>query len=260
MRLGGIIRAVRLDPSTRRGSIALNLVVGLFDLLIRLWSRTWRFEVVEGEETLDEVVHGRAPVVFCFWHNRIVPAAGLLVRRVAPAGKDVTLMSSASRDGELSARFVPRHGGRVVRGSSTRGGTHALRSVLRLIKQHGTSPILIPDGPKGPVYEFKSGVLGLSQMSGASIFCMGFAASSSWTVGTWDRMLIPRPFARVAVAVAPPYPVERGLSEEELERGRQDCQTLLERLTRTAEAAVGARDPFEEAETLPATAGPRPPA
>lgn len=236
---------MRLDPTTRRGSLALNLVVGLFDLLMRALSRTWRFEVVEGEAVLDQVIRAREPVVFCFWHNRIVPAAGLLVRRIAPAGVDVTLMSSASRDGELSARFVPKHGGRVVRGSSTRGGTHALRSVLRLIRAHGTSPILIPDGPKGPVYGFKVGVLGLSQMSGAAIFSMGYAASSSWILGTWDRMIFPRPFARVAIAVDPPWQVPRGLSEDELERARARLEARLTELTRTAEAAVGARDPFD---------------
>lgn len=238
---------MRLDPETRLGSVALTLVIGLMDLLIRGLSRTWRFRVIEGEEVLDRVIRRREPVVFCFWHNRILPAAGLLVRRVAPAGMDLTLMASASRDGELSSGFVRRHGARVVRGSSSRGGTHALRSVLRLIRNHGTSPILIPDGPKGPAYEFKTGVLGLSQMSGAPIFLMGFAASSSWTVGTWDRMVFPRPFARVAVAVEPPRSVPRGLPEEELERERQACETRLAELTRQAEAAVGARDPLADA-------------
>lgn len=235
---------MRLDPTTRLGSLGIRLVVALIDLVVRVLSRTWRFQVVEGAEDLDGVVRRRAPVVFCFWHNRIVPAAGLLVRRITPAGVDVTLMASASRDGELSSGFVRRHGGRVVRGSSSRGGSHALRAVLRLIRDHGTSPILIPDGPKGPPYGFKVGVLGLSQMSGAPVFLMGFAASRSWTVGTWDRMVFPRPFARVAVAVAPPREIPRGLSEEELERERAACESRLGELTRRAEAAVGATDPL----------------
>lgn len=235
---------MRLDPTTRLGSIAVTLVVGLIDLVVRALSRTWRFEVVAGEEALAQVIRAREPVVFCFWHNRIIPAAGLLVRRIVPAGVDVTLMSSPSRDGELSARFVRRHGGRVVRGSSTRGGTHALRAVLRLIRSHGTSPILIPDGPKGPPYEFKAGVLGLSQMAGVPLFLMGFAASSSRTVGTWDRMVLPRPFARVAIAVEPPRAIPRGLSEEGLELERRACEARLAELTRAAEAAVGARDPL----------------
>lgn len=235
---------MRLDPDTRLGAVAVSVVVGLIDLLVRLLSRTWRFDVVEGGATLDEVIRTRGPVVFCFWHNRIIPAAGLLVRRVAPSGMDLTLMSSASRDGELSARFVGRHGARVVRGSSTRGGTHALRAVLRLIRRHGTSPILIPDGPKGPPYEFKVGVLGLAQMSGVPLFLMGFAASRAWSVGTWDRMVLPRPFARVAIAVDPPRPVPRDLPESELEGERQAIEARLDALTRRAEAAVGARDPL----------------
>lgn len=248
---------MRLDPETRLGSLGLTLVVGIVDLMVGVLSRTWRFEAVAGEEVLGEVIDTRSPVVFCFWHNRIIPAAGLLVRRIAPAGMDLTLLSSASRDGELSARFVRRHGARVVRGSSSRGGSKALRAMLRLIRSHGTSPILIPDGPKGPAYRFKAGVLGLSRMSRTPVLLMGFAASRSWTVGTWDRMVFPRPFARVAVAVDPPREVPRGLSDEELERERAACEERLGELTRRAEAAVGALDPLsrERPPRAPAAGG-----
>lgn len=235
---------MRLDPSTRSGDLALEGLVWLLDLLIRALARTWRLEVVEGEEVLDEVIAGGRPVVFCFWHNRIIPAAGLLLRRVAPAGVDLTLLASASRDGELSTRFMRHHGARVIRGSSSRGGTGVLRGSRQVVQRHGSSPILIPDGPKGPPYHFKTGVLGLSRVAGAPIFNLGFAAGSSWTLGTWDRMVLPKPFSRVAVAAAPPRPVAKDLSEEELEAERSAIEEELVRLNRTAEAAVGAADPL----------------
>lgn len=235
---------MRLDPSTRFGDLALEGLVWLLDLLIRALARTWRLEVVEGEEVLDDVVTAGRPVVFCFWHNRIIPAAGLLLRRVAPAGLDLTLLASASRDGELSTRFMRHHGARVIRGSSSRGGTGVLRGSRQVVQRHGSSPILIPDGPKGPPYHFKAGVLGLSRVTGAPIFNMGFAAARSWTLGTWDRMVLPRPFSRVAVAVAQPRPVAKGLSEEGLEAERRAREEELMRLTRAAEVAVGAEDPL----------------
>lgn len=235
---------MRLDPSTRFGALRLEAVVWLIDLLIRALSRTWRIELVAGREAFEEVLRAGQPVVFCFWHNRIVPAAGLLLRRVLPAGMDLTLVASASRDGEFSTRFMRHHGARVVRGSSTRGGARALRGVHEAVRRHGSSPILIPDGPKGPPYVFKAGVLRLAQLTGAPVFNLGFAAQRSWTIGTWDRMVLPKPFSRVVVTVAPPRPVPRGLPEEELEAERGTREAELAQLTRAAEAAVGAKDPL----------------
>ncbi len=232
----------------------------LFDLLLRALSRTWRLEVVEGRQVWDEVLRSGRPVIFCFWHNRIIPAAGLLLRRVVPAGVDVTLVSSPSKDGELSARFLKIHGGRVVRGSSSRGGSRALRGAFKVVKRHGSSPILIPDGPKGPVYHFKLGVLGMSQFTGAPVLNMGFAAERSWTLGTWDRMVFPRPFSRVTVTVDPPREIRRGLSEEDLERERSLLEERLLALNRTADAAAGADDPYPEARsegTTPSSPSPR---
>lgn len=237
---------LRLDPKTRLGSLGVRLLTGLIGLLIRVLARSWRFTFVEGREGFDEVLAGGGPVIFCFWHNRIAPAAGLLLRRVLPAGADVTLLSSASRDGELSARFMLRHGARVVRGSSSRGGAQALRAIHREVKRHATSPIVIPDGPKGPAYHYKAGILGLAQLTRLPVMNMGFAAGRSWTLGTWDRMILPRPFARVAVTADPPREVPRGLSAEELERLRCDLEERLRALTRAAETAVGAVDPDRE--------------
>ncbi|HUP43478.1 MAG TPA: lysophospholipid acyltransferase family protein [Thermoanaerobaculia bacterium] len=229
---------MRLDPQTRLGSLRLRLVVRLMDLLIRALARSWRLEVVEGREVLDRVLAEKRPVIFCFWHDRILPACGLLVRRVLPAGTDLTLVSSPSKDGELSARFILRHGGRVVRGSASRRGARALREVYRTVARHGSSPILIPDGPKGPAHHFKAGVVGLAQLTRAPVFLMGYAATRSWTLGTWDRMLLPKPFARIAVAVAPPREVPRELSEEEAERERALLEARLGELTRAAAAAA----------------------
>jgi hypothetical protein len=213
-------------------------------LVIRALARSWRLEVVEGREVLDQVLAEKRPVIFCFWHDRILPACGLLLRRVVPAGTDLTLVSSPSKDGELSARFMAGLGARVVRGSASRRGARALREVYQVVARHGSSPILIPDGPKGPAHHFKAGVVGLAQLTRAPVFLMGYAPSRSWTLGTWDRMLVPKPFARIAIAVEPPRAVPRQLSEAEAEAERAACEEHLKALTRAAQAAVGAEDPL----------------
>ncbi|HVS15896.1 MAG TPA: DUF374 domain-containing protein [Thermoanaerobaculia bacterium] len=235
---------MRLDPDTRLGAAALAVVVWLLDLVLRALIRTWRIQVIAGEETVAAVLAGHQTVAFCFWHNRILPATGFFVRRLLAVGADLTLVTSASRDGELAARFSRRRGARVVRGSTSRGGARAVRGVLRTVRRHGSSPVLVPDGPKGPPYRFKAGVVGLAQVARVPIVCLGAAAERAWVLRTWDRMLLPRPFSRVAVALGEPRPVPQGASERDLEAARRECEEELMALTRSAEAVVGARDPL----------------
>ena len=159
-------------------------------------------------------------------------------------GYPLVLVASRSRDGELVARFARAHGVGSVRGSSSRGGRAVLSGSYRALVEDRTAPILIPDGPRGPAYELKPGAVALSQMAGAAILPLGFAARRSWIVGSWDRLIIPRPFTRIAVAVGEPVAVPRKLSSEEREAARLHCQDALDRVTRTAEAAVGASDPL----------------
>lgn len=238
---------MRPDPRTRRGSFLVSLGSHLLGVLIGLLRRTWRLRVVSGGERLERVLEAGEPVVLTFWHNRSFAAAHLLLARLLPAGFSVTLLSSQSRDGELVARLARRWGLSVVRGSASRGGREALTGTYRAIVRHRSSPVMIPDGPRGPAYGFKVGVLVLAQMSRAPILPLGFAASSFWTVGSWDRLIVPKPFAKVAVVVGEPETVPRELPAPELEAARRRWEERLNDLTRRAEEAVGAEDPLRGA-------------
>lgn len=232
--------------ASRPNRSSYGFVPWLAGVVIGLLSRTWRFDLVEGRESLERVLAAREPVVWCLWHNRIAAGAGLLIRRMVPSGMDFTLLSSPSRDGDLSAGIVAAHGVRVIRGSASRGGARALLEVIRTIREHGTSPILVPDGSRGPAYVLKAGTLKVASKTARPIVCVGLAARRAWVLGTWDRLIVPKPFARVAVAVAEPREVPDRLSPEESEELRRDLEGLLDRLCRNAETAVGARDPFGE--------------
>jgi lysophospholipid acyltransferase (LPLAT)-like uncharacterized protein len=156
-----------------------GFVPWLASAAVGLLARTWRVDVVEGREVFEGVLARREPMIWCLWHNRIAAGAGLLVRRMVPSGSDYTLLTSASRDGALSAAVAAGRGMRVVRGSSSRGGARALLDVIRTVKGHGSSPILVPDGPRGPAYEVKPGVLKIAAKTGLPILSVGFAAPSS---------------------------------------------------------------------------------
>ncbi len=250
-----------LDKDSRRGSLLIGVAAWLARWLVLGVGRTWKIEIIAGSEHLDALLAGYVPpkggkrntgpeggkrkgpaVLLSFWHNRSVAFSYFVLDRLIGSGVDVSLLASQSRDGELVTRVCRRWGLNTVRGSASRGGTAALRGLHRAITRRGSSPIMIPDGPRGPLYHFKVGVAVLAQTSRAPILPFGVAASRFWTLRSWDRIIVPRPFSRVTLIVGAPQFVERGLSSDELEVERQRLEALLNDLTRQAEAAVGTED------------------
>ena len=235
---------MRIDSTRRSGRLLLALGTRLVVALLGLLRRTCRVEVVEGRERVERIVADGEPVILAFWHNRAIVGANYLIQEMVARGYPMVLVASRSRDGELVARFAGAHGVGSVRGSSSRGGRAALSGSYRALVDDHQAPIIIPDGPRGPAYELKPGVVALSQMAGAAILPLGFAARRSWILGSWDRLIIPRPFSRVTVAAGEPIRVPRKLSTQEREAARRRCEEELMRVTRKAEAAAGVSDPL----------------
>ena len=228
-----------LDKDSRHGSFLIGIAARLSRWVMLAFGRTWKIEVVAGAEHLDAWLAEPRPVLLSFWHNRSFAFSYFALDRLLGGGIDITLLASQSRDGELVTRVCKRWGLHTVRGSATRGGTAALRGLHRAITRRGSSPIMIPDGPQGPLYHFKVGVAVLAQTSGAPILPFGIAASKLWRLNSWDRIIVPRPFSRLAITVGEPQFVARGLSSDELEAERQRLEQLIDDLTKQAEEAVG---------------------
>jgi lysophospholipid acyltransferase (LPLAT)-like uncharacterized protein len=165
-------------------------------------ARTWRTEVVGGQAVVAACA-ARVPVILAVWHGELLPA--LLHHR----GDGTTLLVSGHRDGGHLARVAARWGYRLARGSSTRGGSSGLRAVVRALRAGGTVG-MTPDGPRGPARMAKAGILAAAELAGAAIVPVGAAASRAWRARSWDRFMVPAPFARVSVVYGTPLRVERG--------------------------------------------------
>ena len=137
--------------------------------------------------------------------------------------------------------MVRRFGGTVIRGSSTHTGARALRDYYQALVRDNVSPVITPDGPRGPRFKFKPGALLLAQMSGRPILPMSYAASRAWLI-KWDRFVIPVPFARVALAIGPPCYVPRVTDAAMLERLQGQLELELRRLYEVARDALTRRD------------------
>ena len=225
----------RMTPARRLlYAITVPLAIGL----IRTWWRLCRVVRIEGLEHLEAALARAPSLVPCYWHQHQLYCGKLLIEQRA-RGLTPGWLISPSVDGELGAMMVRRFGGAVIRGSSTHTGARALRDYYQALVRDNVSPVITPDGPRGPRFKFKPGVLLLAQMSGRPILPMSYAASHAWRI-KWDRFVIPVPFARIAIAIGPPCYVPRVTDAAGLARLQEQMEEELKRLFGVAREALRA--------------------
>ena len=191
---------------------------------VRAIALTWRFRVRAAEE-LRRLRAERKPGVFPRWPGQMLP---LLYHH---RGEGVSVLISEHGDGEIIARIAMRLGFRTVRGSTSRGAARALLGLVRELEE-GHDLAITPDGPRGPEKSFAPGALIVAQRSGAPIIPTVAVASSGWRLGSWDRFLIPKPFARITISYGPAIRFETSSARDaiaESERARSAMLAAEER-------------------------------
>jgi lysophospholipid acyltransferase (LPLAT)-like uncharacterized protein len=192
----------RLTPM-RRLLYRLAAPVGL--AVLRSWWRSCRIVSVVGTENLDAALAQWPSILPCYWHQHELFCARYLLLQM-PRGLKLGFLVSPSVDGEIPTMIATKLGARVIRGSSTYTGARSLRDYYQLLVKDQVSPVITPDGPSGPRFKFKPGAIMLARISGRPMLPMAYAASSAWLVA-WDKFVIPRPFARIAIAIGAPVSV-----------------------------------------------------
>jgi lysophospholipid acyltransferase (LPLAT)-like uncharacterized protein len=186
--------------------------------LMRALGATWSWKV-SGAEHLQVVnANGHQPIL-SFWHGRILPATLYFQRR------GIVVITSENYDGEWIARIITKFGYGTARGSSSRGGPKALLQLVRDVKSKGVAFTL--DGPRGPAEVAQPGAVWLAKATGNPLMPFHAEAVSSWTLNSWDRTQIPKPFTTVAMAIAEPLYVSRDADEAALEESRKRLEQSL---------------------------------
>jgi lysophospholipid acyltransferase (LPLAT)-like uncharacterized protein len=213
----------------------LKLVPPLTAAAVRALGTTLRI-TDHGAEALEPLWAARRPLIYAVWHGRILMVPWLNVRlRRTRGARLVRVLASRSRDGELVARWVQRFGLAVVRGSSSRGGAEAVRALAAAVRA-GEDVAVVPDGPRGPAERMQPGVVALAALTGAPVVPFGFAARPARRLHSWDRFMVPLPFARAAVVFGPAAMVPR---EADRETARVNLERTLLEVTERADRLVG---------------------
>ncbi len=228
-------REPQLSRADRR-KVGLALLV--LPWLVRLLKWTYRIEVVEGAERAESMVRDRQPVVLAGWHESLLLSGSFLLDRFVARRFPLVMLVSHSRDGEILARVVHGLGIGTVRGSTSRGGLSGLRRLYKTLTKERRSVGLAPDGPRGPAKRCQPGALLLAQVAGVELVPLAGAADRAWRLGSWDRMFVPKPFARLAIAVGEPVRVAPGLGSEELEAEGERLAETLDKLSDRAARAL----------------------
>jgi hypothetical protein len=206
---------------------------------LRAVARTGRFEEIFDPTTVATVA-GDTPVVGAFWHQRILMIPALWRRMQLRAGHDrpVAAIVSAHGDGELIARTLARLGVEGVRGSTSRGGTRAARAALEA-SARGRALAVVVDGPRGPHAHVHPGAVFLAKATGAPLVPITFAVDRKLHAPSWDRLLIPLPFARGRFVTGEPLHLGADAGRRELEAARLELARRLRLLNEAADAPFG---------------------
>lgn len=203
-------------------------------LILRFWFTSCRVTIV-GQDVHERFILGNEKLVGGTWHRGALFLVWFF-RRVRPM-----IMFSRSRDGELIARYAENLGARVVRGSSSRGGTAALRTMIRYLRRPGArKAATVLDGPRGPRFVAQPGMLQLARNAGVPFIPLAMSAAPTITLArTWDRTMIPLPFSRVVVSYGQPLTIGADVRGPRLEAKCREVEAILNRLRREADQLAG---------------------
>jgi lysophospholipid acyltransferase (LPLAT)-like uncharacterized protein len=190
--------------------------------ILQLWALTLRYKIEDRAGVVGKVTAQN--YIASLWHNRLL-IFPFVLRRFFPDRHGAALIS-ASRDGELLADAIKRFDYDVVRGSSSRLGASAILQLSQTLAS-GRDVVITPDGPRGPVYELGPGIVFLAQKSGAAVVPVNIEYSSCWRLKSWDRFILPRPFAKVHVIIGSPHHVELSETPEQFEAERLRLQQAM---------------------------------
>lgn len=201
----------------------------------RLLFKTVRLRVVGEERVIDLQKRGQG-VILVTWHGRtFLPIARF-------RGRGYWAFISTSRDGEYQNQIFRRFGWNTLRGSTSARG--AIQSALAMTKhlKAGATLAHTPDGPRGPSGQVHSGAVFMAQKSGCPIIPAGISASPRKLMPTWDRYLVPLPFARAVWIYGEPIVIPVDVKgEDEMNVWAARVGEAIRALELEAEQAVGAR-------------------
>lgn len=189
---------------------------------IRMYAMTFRLKKIN-EHIWQNLLKEGKTVICCGWHQQFFSAIRYFktYARFNPA-----IMISQSRDGELIAGVAEKTGWHTARGSSSKGGKEAMQEMIEHLKKYHFGAHIL-DGPRGPMGRVKAGVIKMAKESNAFIVPFYMYADKAWFFNSWDRFMLPKPFANVTLLFDEPISFEPAQTPEQFESQRLCLEDIM---------------------------------
>jgi lysophospholipid acyltransferase (LPLAT)-like uncharacterized protein len=214
--------------ASRRKRFEIAAISAVGYRLIQMLGGTLRWRI-EGFEHFEAIAAAGHQPIMAFWHGRILPATYYFRRR------GIVVITSENFDGEWIARIIERFGFGTARGSSSRGGLKALLQLTREMTAGKPAGFTV-DGPRGPARVAQPGAVWLAKATGNPVLPFHLESRTHWTLNSWDRTQIPKPFSTVSIVVGEPFYVPQDADDEKIEAARQLLDGRLKALEPRAQA------------------------
>ena len=208
----------------------------ILQLMIRALFRSYRIQVVIGQDIVDRIIDSKMTCAPCYWHQNLI-LGNMFLRQWIRRGFRAGFLISASVDGDVPARIAESWGAEVIRGSANNTGALVLRDMHSLFRR-GISVISIADGPTGPKSRFKSGVVLMARVANVPMVPIACAAKSAWYLNRWDDFMIPKPFTRIVLAVGEPVTIPRQTPVDAMESFRLQMEDAVNSLSEQSNEAI----------------------
>lgn len=191
---------------------------------LRILAATCRFKF-EGLESFLKAAEDQK-CVLVFWHNRLCMIAAIM-ERCAPQFQYAAVISN-SRDGEMIAVLTNSY--RQARSIRVPHNSRsaALQTITRELKKNKEILVITPDGPRGPLYKVKQGVVVAAREASAHVVPLSWSASNCWRLKTWDGFMIPKPFSTIKVKIGESFQISK--DSVSIQEGQEILEQALCRL------------------------------
>jgi Uncharacterized protein conserved in bacteria len=215
--------------SKKKRGFLFKLQINIAFFLIWLLGHSLRYRVI-GREYLDRYF-GKEGFIINAWHGQQL--TGFYFFR----GCGYYILSSLSRDGEISSSIMRKFGWKIIRGSSTKGGVRSTVELMRVLRK-GAATVITPDA-QGPMYHIEPGSIYLAQKTGAVLIPFAFVYDRKWvSEKSWDKFVVPKPFARCVAYMGPPLKVTAELTEENMEIEKNRLHDAIHEANRRGEEVL----------------------
>lgn len=180
---------------------------------------------MNGLEKFVNTASKKQACILMLWHNRLILFTQVIVKRYAPHFNYVGFVSK-SRDGNLSAAFNTHKSGRLIR--VPHDNRHMALSILvKTLKKKDEIVVVTPDGPRGPKYKVKQGIVFAAKKTSATIVPLTWVSNRYWKLNSWDELMIPKPFSQISIFFGDPILLDQ---KESLSTDQERLETTLSQL------------------------------